>query len=79
MIEPVKAKLTLRQWRTVQDISVKRLAKDSGVSERTIYSYEHDINALRNARYEILESLADALSVSVNDIFLSPTSEKPKY
>lgn len=79
MAEQVKEKMTLRQWRVMRGISIKQLASDAGVTDRTIYNYEHDINNLRNASYEVLEALAGALSVSVNDIFLSPTSEKPKY
>lgn len=79
MIQPIKEKMTLRQWRAVQGISVKKLAEDAGISQRTLYSYEHNIDSLRNASYEVLESLADALSISVNDIFLSPSSEKPKF
>lgn len=56
----------------------KDLAIASGLSERTINTYESDIDNLRNARYKNVEKVANALGVSIDEIFLSTVSEKPK-
>ncbi|WP_057894045.1 helix-turn-helix domain-containing protein [Lacticaseibacillus brantae] len=79
MIQPVKEKMTLRQWRLIKDVSVKELAIESGVTEKTIYNYEHNISMLRNAKYSTIANIADVLGIAVSDIFLSTTSEKPKF
>ncbi|WKF85996.1 helix-turn-helix domain-containing protein [Lacticaseibacillus pantheris] len=78
-MDAVKEKLTLRQWRQLKGLRVSDLATMSGLTERTVNSYEHSIDALRAASYKNIESLAFALGISTGDIFLSPTSEKPKY
>lgn len=72
-------KYTLRQWRVLQDMRVNELARKSGLTVRTINNYERDINLFRNVSYKNLEAIAGALGISVSDIFLSPTSEKPKF
>lgn len=59
-------------------LTQKDLALASGLSERTINTYESDIDNLRNARYKNVEKVANALGVSVDEIFLSTFSEKPK-
>jgi transcriptional regulator with XRE-family HTH domain len=79
MMNEKPEKLTLRQWRGIRDMRVNELAAKSGLTEATINNYEHDINRLRGASYKNLEAIAKALSISVWDIFLSPTSEKQKY
>lgn len=71
-------KFTLQQWRGLRNISKTDLAKRSNLTPNTITSYENSIDSLRNARYKNLESLATALGIKVDDIFLSPGSEKPK-
>ncbi|GEN48907.1 helix-turn-helix domain-containing protein [Ligilactobacillus pobuzihii] len=71
-------KFTLRQWRGIRGMSKTELSKRSKITDRTIALYEQDLSALRKAKYENLESLAEALNIRVDDIFLSPTSEKPK-
>lgn len=71
-------KLQLKQLRVLSNLSRDELAKKTGLTSRTIYSYEKDINNLRKANYETLEKLASALGVSVDNIFLSIDSEKPK-
>mgnify|MGYP001333515058 CR=1 FL=1 len=73
-----KEKFTLTQWRGIRGYSKEELALKSGVTSRTIATYEGSIEKLRNARYENIEKIAHALSISVDDIFLSPDSEKPK-
>lgn len=71
-------KLKLKQWRIIKELSREELANSTGLTARTIYNYEVDVNNLRKANYETLEKLAMALDVSVDDIFLGSTSEKPK-
>ena len=56
----------------------KELAKKTGITERTIINYENSIDALRNAKYSTVEKIATALGVTVDDIFLTSVSEKPK-
>lgn len=56
----------------------KELAYKAGVTERMIILYESDINKLRNASYTNVKNIAKALGVTIDDIFLSCDSEKPK-
>ena len=74
----VNKKLQLKQLRILNSLSREELAVLTGLTSRTIYNYEKDINNLRKANYETIEKLASALGVSVDNIFLSLTSEKPK-
>lgn len=71
-------KQALFDIRIQKRLTQKDLALASGLSERTINTYESDIDNLRNARYKNVEKVADALGVSVDEIFLSTVSEKPK-
>ncbi|MCH4175931.1 MAG: helix-turn-helix domain-containing protein [Streptococcaceae bacterium] len=71
-------KYTLSQLRALNNLTKEELAKRSGVTSRTIISYEMDVKKLRNGKYSTLEKLAKALGVKVKDIFLDPVSEKPK-
>lgn len=71
-------KQALFDIRIQKRLTQKDLALASGLSERTINTYESDINNLRNARYKNVEKVANALGVSVDEIFLSTVSEKPK-
>ncbi|EJF01309.1 XRE family transcriptional regulator [Liquorilactobacillus mali] len=48
------------------------------ISTNTLKSYEDNIERLRSAKYSNLEKITSALKISVDDIFLSPNSEKPK-
>ena len=72
-------KFTLSQWRGIRGMSKADLSRETGITERTISSYESDVHSLRKANYDRLDELAKALHVSVNDIFLNPTSENPKF
>lgn len=72
-------KFTLSQWRGIRGMSKADLSRETGITERTISSYESDVYSLRKASYDRLDELAKALHVSVNDIFLNPTSENPKF
>lgn len=71
-------KQALFDIRIQKRLTQKDLALASGLSERTINTYESDIDNLRNARYKNVEKVANALGVSVDEIFLSTFSEKPK-
>ncbi|MEB7851277.1 transcriptional regulator [Staphylococcus equorum] len=70
--------LTLKQWRGLRGYSKVDLARKSGVTERTIYSFEKDIENLHNANYRTIKKVANALDIKVENIFLDDTSEKPK-
>jgi len=74
----MKEKYTLTQLRNIKNLTQEGLSQKSGVTSRTIQLYERDIENMRSARYTTLEKLANALDVRVSDIFLDPTSEKPK-
>lgn len=71
-------RLSIRQLRGLRLMTQEELNKATGISTRTIGSYEDDVNKLRKASYETIEKLATALGVTVDDIFLDQTSEKPK-
>lgn len=66
---------TLKTLRRFRGKTQEELAKDTGITSRTIMSYESDVNNLRKASYETIEKLAGALDVSVDDIFLDDVSE----
>ncbi|MDG0821376.1 helix-turn-helix domain-containing protein [Staphylococcus equorum] len=70
--------LTLKQWRGLRGYSKVDLARKSGVTERTIYSFEKDIENLHNANYRTIKKVANALDIKVENIFLDDNSEKPK-
>lgn len=69
--------LTLQQWRGLRGYSKVDLAKKSGVTERTIWSFEKDVENLNNANYRTIKKLATALDIRVDNIFLDDNSEKP--
>lgn len=62
-------KQALFDIRMQKRLTQKDLAVASGLSERTINTYESDIDNLRNARYKNVEKVANALGVSVDEIF----------
>ncbi len=64
----------LKELRQARRMTQEQLADRSGVSIRTIARYEKDINLLRRAKYEKLRAITEALSVSVDDIFLDDIS-----
>lgn len=65
-----KSKYTLREWRSLRMMSRRKLAEITGLSERTIINYESDINLLRSASFDNIESIAKALDIVIDDIFL---------
>ncbi|WP_449461332.1 helix-turn-helix domain-containing protein [Streptococcus suis] len=67
-------KATLTNLRELRQLTQEQLAQKSGISVRTIVSYENDQSKLRKASYENLKSIANVLNVSVDDIFLEDIS-----
>ncbi|RRD29147.1 XRE family transcriptional regulator [Streptococcus minor] len=67
-------KATLTNLRELKQLTQEQLAQKSGISVRTIVSYENDQSKLRKASYENLKSIANVLNVSVDDIFLEDIS-----
>lgn len=66
----MESKKTLRQIRREKDITQEELSRLTGITTRSITTYENDIKALRSASYDNLSKMADALEVAVDDIFL---------
>lgn len=64
----------LTDLRNLNRLSQEELAIKTGLTPRTIVSYEKNVNNLRNASYKNVEKIAKALNVSVDDIFLEDTS-----
>ncbi|HAZ6594612.1 TPA: helix-turn-helix transcriptional regulator [Enterococcus faecalis] len=71
-------KVKIYDLRREKRMTQKELAKKTGITERTIINYENSIDALRNAKYSTVEKIATTLGVTVDDIFLTSVSEKPK-
>lgn len=71
-------KFTIKQWRGIRGLTQEELAAMSGVSARTIHTYETDIESLGNAKYKTIQNIANALEVRLDDIFLGVISENPK-
>lgn len=74
----IREKSTLYDLRRSKRMTQKELAEKAGLTERTIITYEMDIKKLRKAKYEVVETLAETLGVSIDQIFLSEDLEKPK-
>ncbi|CAN2924752.1 helix-turn-helix domain-containing protein [Streptococcus dysgalactiae] len=68
-------KSTLKELRIAQKMTQQELAALTGISIRTLARYEKDVHMLRRAKYETLKSIALALAVSVDDIFLELDSD----
>ncbi|MGM0169919.1 helix-turn-helix domain-containing protein, partial [Enterococcus sp. AZ186] len=73
-----KEKASIYDLRRQKRMTQRELAIRAGVTERMIVIYESDINKLRNASYKNVKNIANALDVSINEIFLSDDSENPK-
>lgn len=61
---------TLKQLRGLAEMSQEELAEKIGVTARTIGAYESNPDNLRKASYQKLRAIAEALDVSVDNIFL---------
>ena len=55
-------------------MSREELAELTNLHYNTILKYENDVDSFRKSSYETLEKIANALSVSVDDIFLGSNS-----
>ncbi|MEY8443321.1 helix-turn-helix transcriptional regulator [Lactococcus ileimucosae] len=64
----------LADLRKLNHLSQEELAAKTGLTAKTINTYEKDVNNLRKARYENIEKIAKTLKVTVDDIFLEDTS-----
>lgn len=73
----IKNKSTLYDLRRSKRMTQKQLAERTGLTERTIVTYELDVKNLRKAKYETVEAIAETLGVSIDQIFLSNVSENP--
>lgn len=70
-----RLKYTIKQLRALKEMSREELAQKTNMHYNTILNYENNIESLRKASYETIESLAEALSVTVDDIFLKKNSD----
>lgn len=70
-----RLKYTIKQLRALKEMSREELAQKTNMHYNTILNYENNIDSLRKASYETIESLAQALSVTVDDIFLKKNSD----
>lgn len=66
---------TLKVLRRFRNKTQRQLSDETGITVRTIQNYETDVTNLRKASYENVLSLANALNVNVDDIFLDDISE----
>ena len=64
-------KSTLYDLRRSRRMTQKELAEQTGLTERTIITYEMDIKKFRKANYETVENIAKILGVSIDQFFLS--------
>lgn len=60
----------LKVLRVKADLTQEELSAKSGITARSIVEYEKDVSNLRKARYDTVEKLANALGVSIDEIFL---------
>lgn len=69
---------SLKQWRNLRGYSQEELAREVGVSTRTISNYENDVENLGNASYRRVQKIVNVLNIKLDQIFLGETSEKQK-
>lgn len=63
-------KYPLKNLRRFTGMSQKDFAIKVGVSDRTIWTYENELESLQKLDYSMLQKLASALGVKVDNIFL---------
>jgi DNA-binding helix-turn-helix protein len=63
----------------LRGLSQEEMAKKVNVSTRTIWSYENDINNLRNASYNTISLIANALEIRTGQIFLGDNFGKTDF
>ncbi|TPR23116.1 XRE family transcriptional regulator [Apilactobacillus micheneri] len=68
----MRAKFTLKDWMYIRRMSVPQLAHKSKLNYRTIQYYISDEKHLQRAIYSNIASMAKALNVKVEDIYIDP-------
>ena len=58
----------LKEMREAKGLSQSQLAKETGISVRTIQSYERGARKLSGASYDRLKKMAEALGVDIEDL-----------
>ena len=76
--DSVDEQYSLKQWRNLRGYSQEELAREVGVSTRTISNYENDVENLGNASYRRVQKIVNVLNIKLDQIFLGDTSEKQK-
>ncbi len=72
-------KQTLRKWRRDRNLSQESLAKQAGISPRTIATWEKDNNHFRKASVGRVEAVSKVLNINLDDFILDSTSKILKY
>lgn len=65
-----KEQHTLKQLRNYAGLSQEKFGERIGVTSRTVWTYENDIEALKKVSYPMLQKMAEVLNVEVDNIFL---------
>lgn len=65
-----KKQYTLKELRKLSGHSQKQFAEKIGVTERTVWTYENDLESLQKVSYPMLQLMAKVLDVEVDNIFL---------
>ena len=68
-------KQTLRKWRRDKNLSQQELAKQAGISPRTIASWEKDNNHFRKASVGRVEAVSKVLNIHLDDFILDSNSK----
>ncbi len=66
-------RIRLREWRTVKNITACELAKAVGMNPATIWRLENGYH--KRARTTTAKRLADALGISVFDLYRDPLKD----
>lgn len=64
----------IRELREAKGITQEALCESAGISRTTLYSLE--TNGVKQANVATLQKISDALSVTINDLFLPEKSTK---
>ncbi|MFT8703047.1 MAG: helix-turn-helix transcriptional regulator [Oenococcus oeni] len=68
-------KQTLRKWRRDKNLSQHELAKQAGISPRTIATWEKNNDHFRKASVGRVEAVSKVLNINLDDFILDPTSK----
>lgn len=67
-------RLRLKYWRTRRAMNIRQLSKRASVSSTTIVRIEKDSTYIPRA--DVINSLAEALSINVNELLVDEAEEK---